>query len=71
MKFTLRRIRLNQGGYERNGQYYGHGAPLFRAIPDEENDEHETYEIEEFRTETREHAKDLIRAKYPNATFYR
>ncbi len=30
MYFTLQRIRLNSGGYDRSGTYWGHGRPLYR-----------------------------------------
>ena len=28
-KIYLRRIRLNNGGYDSNGTYFGHGEPLY------------------------------------------
>lgn len=36
LKFTLRRIRLDRGGYDSYGAYYGHGLPLyeFEAVND-------------------------------------
>lgn len=28
-KITLRRVHLDQGGYDTNGTYFGHGEPLY------------------------------------------
>lgn len=56
VKFSLRRVRLNTGGYEygRYGKYYGQGVPLYRAISDE------TGEVLEIRQNTRKAAKMII-----------
>jgi len=66
MKFTLRRVRINQGGYDKHGHYWGVGQPLYEY----ESDEGDLYQ-DYIRADNREHAKDKIRAKYPGATFYR
>ena len=29
---SLRRIRLNSGGYDQGGAYWGHGQPLYSAL---------------------------------------
>lgn len=29
VRVYVRRVRLNQGGYDRNGTYFGTGAPLY------------------------------------------
>lgn len=34
-KVSLRRVRLDQGGYDQGGAYWGHGQPLFCAWNDE------------------------------------
>lgn len=65
MKFTLRRLRLNQGGYTDKGQYYGVGMPLY------EYQDVETGDIaDEIRAFGREDAKVVIRTRHPGATFY-
>jgi hypothetical protein len=33
-KFRIRRVPLNNGGYDRTGQYYGIGAPLWEYEAD-------------------------------------
>ena len=41
MKLYVERIRLNQGGYDRRGRYWGTGAPLYRVSSDDgEIDKH-------------------------------
>lgn len=41
MKLHVERIRLNQGGYDRRGRYWGIGAPLYRVSSDDgEIDKH-------------------------------
>lgn len=104
--FTLRRIRLNNGGYDRGGAYWGVGAPLYwycaygseqvpcgqcrncgwiarNAINGEcrvnghygehsfEMRDEETEVSDYIRASSRDHAKDIVRAKYPAATFKR
>lgn len=44
VKFTLRRVRLNQGGYDARGEYFGIGAPLWEysaEYPDTWNANHQ------------------------------
>lgn len=104
--FTLRRIRINQGGYDDGGAYWGTGQPLYWYCAYETDDTVETgrcvycnqgvrgavngdcrdsstgnhkfpvtseeVEISDYiRADSREHAKSIVRAKYPNATFAR
>jgi hypothetical protein len=38
-RYTVTRIRLNRGGYDRNGRYWGVGDRLYR-IDDEETGKH-------------------------------
>jgi hypothetical protein len=40
-RFIVTRIRLNNGGYDSNGRYYGGGAPLF-SVMDNETEREET-----------------------------
>lgn len=65
LKFSLRRIPINKGGYDHGGAYWGIGAPLYQ------------YESEDGKTSAflraahRNAAKAKIRQSYPNARFYR
>jgi len=65
VKFTLRRIRLNSGGYDPNGTYFGIGAPLYWYA----NDEGTVDAM--LRATSRDEAKRKVLEKYPNANFYR
>lgn len=54
-KLTLRRVRLNKGGYTSSGHYYGIGQHLYFCISDEGD-------IDMFlRACNRTHAKEQIR----------
>lgn len=55
MKVYLRRIRLNSGGYDRTGYYYGHGAPLY------EYESADSAYVGELRAYDREDAKERVR----------
>lgn len=71
IKFRLSRVHLDSGGYDSGGAYWGHGGPLYQAEADAQtlyDDGPVTWYL---RAPDREHAKAQIRAKYPNATFYR
>lgn len=35
IKATMRRVRLDRGGYTSSGRYFGIGAPLFEMEPDD------------------------------------
>jgi hypothetical protein len=62
MKFYLGRVRLNSGGYDSGGAYWGHGAPLYWAQSDD---------VSWFLRGSRDSCKAQILARYPLATFYR
>lgn len=64
-KITLQRIRLDSGGYDPQGAYWGRGEPLYWAA-----DESGEYDAT-FRADDREDAKDIVREMFPNARFYR
>jgi hypothetical protein len=65
VKLYLRRSYLDNGGYDRNGTYFGIGAPLYWcADADGEIDFM-------LRARDRADAKRQVVAKYPNATFWR
>lgn len=60
-KIYLRRIRLNQGGYDSNGTYFGIGDPLY-WYADEEG------EVDAMiRAVDREDARSQVLALYPKA----
>jgi hypothetical protein len=73
IKFNLRRIRLNRGGYDAYGAYYGLGHPLYEAVADIDN---EHVQIQ-FRAPDRRAAKAKLVAIYatgataPVVSFYR
>ncbi len=77
LKFYLQRIRLNNGGYDSGGAYWGFPDDLYWACSVEEvlttawfgSPELSTVESY-FRASNREDAKNLLRAKYPNAKFF-
>jgi hypothetical protein len=62
----LRRVRLDAGGYDEGGAYWGRGGPLYHAC------EYRTDGLDYFfRARDRQHAKEVVLARYPNARFYR
>jgi hypothetical protein len=62
---TLQRIRINSGGYDSGGAYWGLGAPLY-WFSNSEGD------VTGFlRATSREAAKAKICEDYPQARFYR
>ena len=82
MRFSLKRVPLNQGGYTSDGQYYGRGKPLYVAVFDDPSDTTDVqgtpwcphgfnYVEHTFRAYDRDDAKAIVRSVYPAATFYR
>lgn len=67
-RFSLSRVRINQGGYDDSGRYWGVGEPLYFY---ESGDLGEFMEGDYIRAYDREDAKDKIRAKYEGAVFFR
>ena len=63
-KVSLRRVRLNSGGYDAGGAYWGQGAPLWYA---EDGDGNSLF----FRAATREAAKAALREQFGNLKFWR
>lgn len=67
-KFNLVRVRINSGGYDSGGAYWGqrlNGQSLYWAT-------NETGTIDRWLdAKCREDAKRIIRAEFPNCTFYR
>ena len=64
-KIHLQRVRLDSGGYDKGGAYWGIGAPLFCAWCNSEDGVEVLTAYA--RAYDREHAKGL----FPNAKFYR
>lgn len=78
-KFTLRREPLNSGGYDRYGEYFGRGAPLFvyeGEVPTSSRDVYgDTHRSQRdvrghVRAADRQEAMAKIRQKYPMARFF-
>lgn len=64
-RVSLTRVKLNRGGYDSRGEYFGSGAPLWSAS----DDNGEFYEM--FRAVDRRTAKALLLSHFPNMKFYR
>jgi len=64
-KMTLRRSYLNSGGYDRNGTYFGCGAPLYWFADEGGNVDGV------LRAGHREQAKAKVLQIHPTARFYR
>lgn len=60
-KLFLRRIRLNQGGYDRNGTYFGWGGPLYWVTSEEGEVDYM------LRAINRDSARAMVLVRYPNA----
>lgn len=61
---TLRKIRLDSGGYDPNGTYFGTGTPLYWCASHDGNIDRT------LRATSRNEAMSKVRAWYPLATFY-
>jgi hypothetical protein len=60
-KLSVRRVRLSDGGYDKNGTYFGHGQPLYWCANDESTVDFMV------RAADREDAVAQVRKEYPNA----
>lgn len=69
-KFSLCRIRLNSGGYDSGGAYWGLGAPLYYAAASRD-DTGALIADRYFRASNRAAAKARILSEFPTARFYR
>lgn len=67
IKFRLRRVHLDAGGYDNGGAYWGTGRPLYMAEGETADDVITRF----FRADDREDAKASLRVVWPLATFYR
>lgn len=78
LKFHLQRVRLDGGGYDSGGAYWGHGEPLYWACSVEQvltsmwvPGREEVSSVETYvNARTRDEAKALVRDGYPNAKFF-
>lgn len=78
LKFHLQRVRIDNGGYDSGGAYWGHGEQLYWACSVEEVEtsmwvpgRQEVSTVELYaRACDREDAKTAVRTQYPNATFF-
>lgn len=69
-KFSLCRIRLNSGGYDSGGAYWGLGPRLYYAAASRDDDGSMIAD-RYFRARDREAAKTHLRREFPDARFYR
>lgn len=69
MRFHLRKLPLDSGGYDRGGAYWGFGRPLWCAWSRDELDGEPA--VLYLRADTREQAKAEVRERFAMATFYR
>jgi hypothetical protein len=72
LKFRLAQVRLNNGGYDDGGAYWGHGAPLF--VLECETDDADGYRLTRLfmRAPSRAQLKlDVLEHWFKNARFYR
>lgn len=69
IKLHLRRVRIDSGGYDAGGAYWGSSWPLYQVSGEINNGE----DLVEYylRAVTRDEAKQLVRRQYPGARFYR
>lgn len=63
-RLTLQRVRLDRGGYDAGGAYWGLGAPLYWCSDEAGSSFY-------LRAGSRDQAKRIIRASAPGARFYR
>ena len=68
-KFSVTKMKLDSGGYDKGGAYWGIGGPLYRAYSEEGNGE-ETQECF-IRAENRNAAKRYVASRFIGAKFYR
>lgn len=64
-KLYIRNIRLDTGGYDKNGTYFGHGEPLYWIASENGAVDYMV------RAANRDDAKQKARSLYPRATFAR
>lgn len=70
-KVTLQRVRLDSGGYDTAGAYWGQGEPLYWAATDEPVTPGGEPLDMTFRADDRDDAKAQVRQVIPGARFFR
>lgn len=65
-KIALRRVRLDSGGYDECGAYWGIGSPLYWAASDTPGVDFDST----FRADDRDDAKAIVRETFPHARFW-
>lgn len=73
LKFHLTRVKIDAGGYDIGGAYWGLGAPLYCAECCQwiESEERDIYALRFYRANNRDAAKQAVKTDFPNASFYR
>jgi hypothetical protein len=64
-RVSVSRVYLNGGGYDRTGEYFGVGAPLFHAFNDSDTINFHV------RAYDRADAVAEVRRRYPGSIFFR
>lgn len=62
--FRLQHARLNSGGYDAGGAYWGHGEPVYLAMSDNGRI------FRSYRARHRAHAFRQLREEFPHATAF-
>jgi hypothetical protein len=60
-RISIRRVRLDSGGYDKNGMYFGHGAPLYWCASEDGGIDFM------LRAGDREAAREKVLKDYPKA----
>lgn len=66
MRFYLRRVYLNQGGYDRHGVYFGRGGKLYEYWNDDAYGHVRAYD----RADAKIAVANMTRNLTPNPTFF-
>lgn len=69
-KASVKRVRINQGGYDDTGYYWGNGEPLYR-IEHVDADSADETTVFHYRTYDRDDAKATHSERFPDVTYYR
>ena len=68
-KFRMERVKLDSGGYDNGGAYWGRDLPLYYARADDPSEEDDSTELF-LRAFDRADAKAQVVDLYPNARFF-
>jgi hypothetical protein len=67
-KCSLVRVRLNQGGYDSKGRYFGIDRPLYHYSFE---DYYQEWKEDYIRANNRGHAITILTKKFPGLKFFR